>query len=121
MNTKHRGYTIEPKRDHTPAAGFVVTKNDCNIMPGGCWFDTVKEAKNAINVLIRVKGDSELFWEIMQPFQYTHIGQKTGLEHSTVTCGRFKAVIENYRVVKLVTQNRDGTVTTLEAKGQNHE
>jgi hypothetical protein len=116
MKTEYRGYTIEPKRDHTPAVGFNVIKDSCNIMPGGCWFDTEREAKRAIDVLIRVKGDPELFWEVMQPFEYTRIGQKSGVESSTVSCGRFKAVIENFRVVKLITKKRDGTITTLESE-----
>lgn len=108
------GYLIVPKRDfplESKQTGFVVTDGMCNIMPGGCWFATVEEAKQAIDVLKSVNGNADRFWEIIQPFGYK-LGQKVSDLDSVVVQGRFKAVIANGIVVKLVTKNLDGTVTT---------
>lgn len=107
---RHRGHLIVPKRDFGSHGylgqngkvikrGWVVTKDDCNIMPGGTWFKSPKEARNAINVLLRVKGDSDKFWEIMQPFEYTHVGQKVKECDSTVRKGRFWAEIKDGVVI----------------------
>lgn len=109
---RHRGHSIVPKRDFGRGGyvdgngkivnrGWVVTKDNCNIMPGGTWFKTPKEARNAINVLLRVKGDAEKFWEIMQPFKYTHIGQKVKEQNCTIRRGRFWAKVDNGVVVAL--------------------
>jgi hypothetical protein len=115
MQTKYKGYTIEPKRDFGDGylsngrvikKGFVVCKGICNIMPGGAWFKTVAEAKDAISVLIRVRGNATRFWEIMQPFGYK-LGQKVDDMDGTVTCGRFSALIEN----GIVVQRSDGRTT----------
>lgn len=122
MNTKYKNHSIEPKRDFDPGmvkqTGFVVVKNGCNVMPGGCWFNTVKEAKHGINVLLKVKGDADKFWEIMQPFKYRRLGQRSGSENAVVTQGRFSAVIENFKVVVLMVTNRNGSVTTRQVKGR---
>lgn len=69
----YRGYTIVPKRDFGPMGhyvdgkltkvGYVAVKDGCNAMPGATWFHTVESAKEAIDVLVAVGGDSELFWQ----------------------------------------------------------
>jgi hypothetical protein len=103
----YKGFEIKPKLDWTHAAdqrGFVVVKDWCNVMPAACWFETVKEARHGINVLLKVKGNANRFWEIMQPFEFKRVGQKASFENGTVTQGRFKAIIQNFRVVKLFTK-----------------
>jgi hypothetical protein len=70
---KYRGHTIEGKRDFGTHGylsngkvirkGWVVVKDFCNIMPGGTWFFSLSEARRAIDVLIRVKGNAQRFWE----------------------------------------------------------
>lgn len=39
----------------------------CNAMPGATWFQTVKQAKRAIDVLIQVGGEgkAEAFWKLL--------------------------------------------------------
>ena len=79
----YRGFTIEPKQDFGPGPGFyingqfikrgyVVVKDGCNAMPGATWFDTIEDAKEAIDILIDVGGEniwnrdvgvSKQFWE----------------------------------------------------------
>lgn len=73
----YRGCRIEPKLDFGTRGfltkgkwvkkGWVVIKNHCNVMPGACWFQTVKEAKRGIDVLIEV-GDKNpaAFWAAMR-------------------------------------------------------
>jgi hypothetical protein len=78
---RYRTLLIEPKRDFggqphlingkMVMKGWVVTDGTCNVMPGATWFTTVKRAKYAIDVLIAVQGNAQMFWEIMQPFQHT--------------------------------------------------
>lgn len=109
-----RGYFIKPKQDFgrygyrnqngkIVKEGFVVIDNiGCNAMPGGCWFKTVEEAVHGIEVLLSTGGDADKFWEIMQPFEYTHVGQKADFENGEVTKGRFKAIIKNFKVSKLI-------------------
>lgn len=100
---RYRTLTIVPKRDfggqphlikgRAVMAGFVVIDNlCCNIMPGATWFETIEEAKHAIDVLIAVRGDSDMFWEIMQPFKHTP-GDRDELPGTTgtMTCGRHYA------------------------------
>lgn len=106
--TLHKGFTVQPGE-----GGFIVVKDGCNAMPGACICKSVEQAIHCIDVFVEVNGDAELFWEIMQPFDYK-IGQKMNYENGHVAKGRFSAVIENSRVVKLVTINRDGTRTTIE-------
>ncbi len=70
---EHGGYGIVPKRDFGQygyydsetrtniKTGFVVIELDfgCNTMPGGCWFKTVEEAMEGIDILnIEVQGPS---------------------------------------------------------------
>jgi len=68
----YKGYNINPKRDFgsygflikekTVSKGFVVTdKHNVNVMPGATWFQTIKDAKNGINVLI--KYGEKNFWK----------------------------------------------------------
>lgn len=111
------GYEIVPKRDFgrdSKETGFIVTDGMCNIMPGGCWFKTIGQAQDSIHTLIEVGGDANMFWEIEQPFRYQRLGQVSSHETCEYTSGRFTAFIKNHRVVKLVTRNRDGSVTTQE-------
>lgn len=105
---KYRGHEIKPKQDFgcyrdgtRIKVGFVVVADGCNAMPAACWFKTVKEAKHGIDVLLRVKGDADKFWEIMQPFEFKRIGQKADFEDGEVRQGRFRAVISNFKVTKL--------------------
>jgi hypothetical protein len=100
---KYRGLIITPRREGGKSNGFLVTDGICNIMPGGCWFETIQEAEQGIRVLKRVAGDGDRFWEIMQPFEYKRLGQKVpGVsENCTISHGRFHAEIKNHRVVKL--------------------
>jgi hypothetical protein len=107
----YRNHKIEPKMDFGPHGylsdgkvikkGWVVVKDCCNIMPGATWFASVSEAKNAIDVLLKVKGNARHFWEIMQPFKYKRVGQKADIQHGETVCGRFRAVIQNFKVVRL--------------------
>lgn len=71
MNAQQYGkYTIVEKRDFgsTPywidgfpvKHGYVVVRDGCNAMPGATWFQTVREAKRACDILDRV-GEAE-FW-----------------------------------------------------------
>lgn len=71
----YREHTIEPKRDFGPVGffidgkftkiGYVVVKDGCNAMPGATWFHTIEDAKEAIDVLIAVDGNSKHFWQCM--------------------------------------------------------
>jgi len=106
---RYRGFLIKPKRDfgngylsngRVIKRGWNVVKDGCNIMPGATWFETPKKAKRAINVLLRVKGDAQKFWEIMQPFEFKRVGQKTTERDCTIRKGRFFVKIENGRVVE---------------------
>jgi hypothetical protein len=102
---RYRLLFIVPKRDFGPQGflidgkwvktGWVVTDGLCNVMPGATWFQTVQEAKHAIDILIGVRGDAEMFWEILRPFRHTP-GQRnkdfTGLESGrNESCGRHYA------------------------------
>lgn len=109
---RYRGFEIKPKRDFGPGPGhfirgqFVkrgwnVVKDFCNAMPAACWFETPKEAREAIDVLLRVKGDATRFWEVMQPFPYKRIGQRADFANGSVRQGRFGAEIKDWRVVSL--------------------
>jgi hypothetical protein len=106
---RYRLLIITPKRDFGDGflikgkmvkEGWVVTDGFCNVMPGACWFQTIDEAKRAIDVLIAVKGDSDMFWEIIQPFQLTP-GDKDHSENGTVISGRHYAIIKNYTVIEV--------------------
>lgn len=106
---EYRGYIIEPKKDFGPGgylsegriirSGFIAVKDDCNAMPGATWFETVEEAMDAIDTLILVDGNADKFWEIVQPFPYTHVGQRADFKKGEVVKGRFQAVIEDYTVI----------------------
>ena len=106
-----RGFCIVPKRDfgadgflvkgRLVTRGFVVVKDHCNAMPGATWFTSVAEAKEAIDVLLAVDQDADLFWEILQPFA-DWPGAKRGRSaapDSSVSCGRFSARWVGGRVV----------------------
>jgi len=75
-------------------------------MPGATWFKSPREARHGIDVLIKVAGDATWFWEIVQPFKYTKIGQKVDFENGVVEKGRFQAVVKDWRVVKLITKHK---------------
>jgi hypothetical protein len=112
----YRDHSIQPKRDfgrHGYLAdgkivtkGWVVCKDGVNIMPGGTWFQSLREARSALDVFLRVRGNADRFWEIMQPFPYKRVGQRVVERDCTVECGRFKAVIKNHRVFSLTRQPR---------------
>jgi hypothetical protein len=101
---RYRTLFIEPKRDFGSsgclidgkivAEGWVVTDGNCNVMPCATWFQTVESARSAIDVLIGVRGDVQMFWEIVQPFRHTP-GDKSSLAaYATsggTTCGRHYA------------------------------
>ena len=110
-STEYRGYTIQPKLDFgvdSTETGFVVVQSGCNAMPGATWFKSVPEAKSAIDILIRVKGDAVRFWEIMQPFEYGRLGQRADFENGVCRSGRYTALIKNFKVIELRTTSRDG-------------
>src|SRR5690348_12399638 len=76
---RYRCYFIKPKRDFGNGPGYfikgryvksgwIVTDGTCEIMPGAAWFETVEEAKYAVDVFIAVRGNGTMFWEIMHPF-----------------------------------------------------
>lgn len=102
---RYRTLFIEPKRDFGTQGflingkmvmkGWVVTDGLCNVMPGATWFQTVKKAKFAIDVLIAVRGHAGMFWEIMQRFEHTPGDRKEDFPgHPTngnTTCGRHYA------------------------------
>lgn len=55
---KWSGYTVKRKLDFPMdkgkpnKVGYVVTKDDCNVMPGATWFVSVDQAKKGIAALI---------------------------------------------------------------------
>ena len=76
---EHRGYRIAVKQDFGPEpptvdgmpvmSGYVVLDQDGdNAMPGATWFQTVKSAKHAIDVLIDVGGpeNADQFWALLR-------------------------------------------------------
>lgn len=120
----YRGFSIVPKRDFGRHGyldnegrwirkGWVAVKDGCNDMPGGTWFESLREAKRSIDVWIRVKGNADRFWEIVQPFEYRRVGQRADFESGRVVCGRFTAFIENFRVTRLVIKPRSAPNTAL--------
>ena len=69
---KYKGYIIKPKREFGSDGflingkrvqeGFVVTnEHNINVMPGATWFQTIKDAKKGIDVLI--KYGEKNFWK----------------------------------------------------------
>ena len=104
---EYRGYSIKPKKDFGTQGfliegkwvkkGYVVVKDGCNAMPGATWFRTVAEAEEAIDVLIAVDGDAELFWELLQPFGHfpgeKNPSKSAVVADSVVQSGRFLAKI----------------------------
>jgi hypothetical protein len=48
--------------------GYVVVKDNVNVVPGAGWFQTVKEAKHAIDVLITTDGNADMFYNAMQAY-----------------------------------------------------
>lgn len=112
----YRGYRIQPKLDFGPVGylvngkyvkkGYVVTDGVCNVMPGATWFQTVSEARKAVDILIAVGGEnaSELMWEIMHGLP-AFPGQKVAPQADCIaTRGRFTWKIAG------------GVVTELEVK-----
>lgn len=74
-NLEHCGHRIVVKKDFGTSPGFhlidglpcawgyIVTKDGCNVIPGATWFQTVEDAKFAIEVLTLTDGgkNSDLF------------------------------------------------------------
>ena len=71
----HRGWSIVPKRDMGPHGfliGGEVVKEGLlaldpqgrHVMPGACWFRTVAEAKEHIDIFEDVNGDAAEFWRV---------------------------------------------------------
>jgi hypothetical protein len=102
---RYRTLFITPKRDFggqphlikgkAVMKGWIVTDGACNVMPGATWFETKARARHAIDVLIAVQGNAQMFWEIIQPFQHTpgdrdpnYISPAQG---ANCTCGRHYA------------------------------
>ena len=108
----YKGHTVQPKLDFTRDGywvhgkiithGWVVCKDGYNVMPGATWFESIREAKEALNVLLRVECDAKRFWEAMQPKRYK-LGQRVTERDCTVERGGFRAVIKNHRVVSVET------------------
>jgi hypothetical protein len=106
---RYRVFNIVPKRDFGRTGflidgkkvtkGWIVTDGFCNKMPGATWFTTVAKAKNAIDLLIAVDGDADMFWELMQPFKITpgDTAEKHGMskESASIRKGRHFARFEN--------------------------
>lgn len=78
----YRGYTIQPKLDFGGKAhlyagkviqrGYVVTPEGqalVNVMPGATWFESVIEAKVAIDVLIEANETGKDFWTLLRERQ----------------------------------------------------
>lgn len=110
---RYRTLFIVPKRDFGAngflikgkivKSGWIVTDGNCNVMPGATWFRTKQKAKFAIDVLIAVEGDADMFWEIIQPFKHTP-GEKSGDSagaNSTTTQGRHYAKYEGGTCVEV--------------------
>lgn len=118
--TEYKGYLIKPKTDfglhgflvqgRWIKEGFVVTKNNMNMMPGATWFVDVAQAKIAIDVLIECGGnpnepfkevDAKKFWEILQPKLKAKLSDKARL--SDVAEGQqasLEEVLANMKDVK---------------------
>lgn len=75
--TVYREYVIKPKLDFGTTGylingrriglGFVVTDKTefVNVMPGAAWFESERQAQEAIDILIACKGDAAAFWMAM--------------------------------------------------------
>lgn len=108
---RYRTLFIVPKRDFgnrgflikggIVKSGFVVTDGTCNVMPGATWFTTIEDARHAIDVLIGVKGDSDMFWAIIQPFNHTPGDLDSSNVSSTVKCGGHYAKYEQGKCVEV--------------------
>jgi hypothetical protein len=48
--------------------GYVVVKDGVNVMPGAVWFQTVKQARRAVDLLILTEGNVELFYKAMNAY-----------------------------------------------------
>jgi hypothetical protein len=67
---KYGQYEIQPRQEtgwYPPEdnLGWWVTKGGVNIMPGACWFHSVREAIDGIEKLEIAKGNANLFWLLM--------------------------------------------------------
>lgn len=92
MSDKRPLYRIKPKRDFgngpgfwygAPGggefvkSGFVVVGEEgheypgCNVMPGACWFRTIRAALVAIICLQQSHGDADTFWRLIQTGTYS--------------------------------------------------
>jgi len=116
---RYRLFFIVPKRDFGQGPGYfikgryvkegwIVTDGNCNVMPGATWFQTIKDARHAIDIFIAVRGDATMFWEIMQPFQFTP-GDKADHDASTATKGCHYAIVKGGIVVEVGMRDKEIT------------
>lgn len=91
-------YTIVPRHEsgYYPEEdnyGFWVVKDHTNVMPGACWFRSVRQAIDAIKKLELAKGNADLFWLLMGGSTSTTYDAKpksrfsvtcSGCEHTSV-------------------------------------
>jgi hypothetical protein len=77
-----RYFRIKPKRDFCSngfwikgrwvRSGFVVIGDvnhpdaGCNVMPGACWFMTIREALHGIRCLVAADGSADKFWDLVR-------------------------------------------------------
>jgi hypothetical protein len=104
---RYRLFMILPKRDFGTGSGWLIkgkwvkegwvvtdTAGLCNAMPAAAWFQTLDEARHAIDVWIAVKGDAEMFWDVLHPFQHTP-GQRDP-EHTPPATGKTTSYGRHY-------------------------
>lgn len=65
--------------------GYWVVKDHVNIMPGGCWFHTIAEARHGVKMLELAKGNANLFWLLMGNAGLTTTTDVGGV-HDSITC-----------------------------------
>lgn len=77
-NLKYRDYVIKVKQDFGDGFylvdgmptnfGYIVVKDNINVVPGAVWFQTVKHAKHAIDVLILTEGNADMFHSALEAY-----------------------------------------------------
>ena len=78
ISIEYKGFTIRPKLDMGSSPwlvngneyrrGYIVTRNGVQVMPGGAWFDSVIEARAAVDILIESNGDAAAFWNLWNEY-----------------------------------------------------
>lgn len=75
---EYKGFEIRQKLDfggypyqnvNTYKKGYVVVQDHTNVLAGGTWSKSIIEAKVAIDCHIEAKGDSFLFWKLLNEHQ----------------------------------------------------